>query len=89
MMPTFDLFQNYPNPFNPSTSVRYQLSSRMHAVLEVFDILGKKVALLDQGVRGPGEYSVMISADHWASGVYLCRLSAGGYEKSIKLLLMR
>ena len=86
---TFNLFQNYPNPFNPSTSVRYQLSSRMHAVLEVFDILGKKVALIDQGVRGPGEYSVMISADHWASGVYLCRLSAGGYEKSIKLLLMR
>jgi len=89
MVPTLDLFQNYPNPFNPSTSVRYQLSARMHAVIEVYDILGKKVVVLDQGVRGPGEYSVTITADHWASGVYLCKLSAGGNEKTIKLLLMR
>jgi Secretion system C-terminal sorting domain len=86
---TFELFQNYPNPFNPTTTVRYQLASKMHAVVEVFDIVGKKVAVFDQGVRSAGAYSVVISADRWASGMYLCRLSAGGHEKAIKLLLIR
>jgi hypothetical protein len=85
----FGLSQNYPNPFNPATTVRYRLSARMHAVLEIFDILGKRIAVLDQGVRDAGEYSVAISADRWASGVYFCRLSAGNQGKSVKLLLMR
>ncbi len=86
---TFELFQNYPNPFNPATTVRYRLSSKMHAMLEVFDVAGKKIAAFDQGVRGPGEYNVVIPASRWASGMYLCRLSAGGRQETIKLLLVR
>ena len=86
---TFDLTQNYPNPFNPTTMVRYRLSSKSHAVIEIFDIVGKQVALLDQGTHEAGEYSALISADHWASGVYICRLTAGVQQKAIKLVLIR
>ncbi len=86
---SFDLTQNYPNPFNPTTTVRYRLASKAHAVIEIFDIVGKQVALLDQGIREAGEYSALISADHWASGVYICRLTAGMQQKAIKLVLIR
>ncbi|HTR81230.1 MAG TPA: T9SS type A sorting domain-containing protein [Bacteroidota bacterium] len=85
----FDLLQNYPNPFNPTTTVVYSLSMKARAVLEIFDIVGRRVATMDQGVCAPGEYSVVIHADHWASGIYFCKLTAGEEHKTIKLVLMR
>jgi len=88
MMPTFDLFQNYPIR---STHRHQSVINFIEDACSARGILisSERKSLSRPGVRGPGEYSVMISADRWASGVYLCRLSAGGYEKSIKLLLMR
>jgi hypothetical protein len=69
------LEQNYPNPFNPTTAIAYTLSSSQHARIEVFDLLGRSVAVLQDGVMPAGEHSVTFDAAGLSSGLYLYRLS--------------
>jgi hypothetical protein len=83
------LLQNYPNPFNPSTNISYQLPVAKHVKLVVFDVLGREVATLVDGVEEPGYKSVMWDASGVASGVYFYRLQAGDFVQTRKLLLLR
>ncbi len=85
----FALNQNYPNPFNPTTVVRYQLPTASKVKLVVFDILGREVAMLVNEVKPAGTYSVQFNASGLASGVYLCKLSAGGAVQNRKMLLVK
>lgn len=85
----FDLKQNYPNPFNPTTQIRYMVPERAEVMLEVFNILGKKVATLVDGMRQPGTYEVTFDGSGLASGVYIYRLKAGSYLSSRKLILAK
>jgi hypothetical protein len=68
------LLQNYPNPFNPSTRIPLTLAGRGHAVVTVYDVLGREVATLMNEVKGPGTYLVEFDASHLAGGVYYCRM---------------
>ena len=70
------LEQNYPNPFNPTTVVRYQLPAASAVRLEVFDLLGRQVALLVDRQEGAGNHEVPFDARALASGVYEYRLTA-------------
>jgi len=79
----FALDQNYPNPFNPSTKIEFALPSESHVRLEVFNMLGQRVALLVDEVRHIGYYSVKFDAgplgpnsSGLASGLYFYRLQA-------------
>ena len=72
----FALRQNYPNPFNPSTAISFQLSAISQVSLEVFDVLGRKVATLVNGVSQPGVHSVRWDASGSPSGLYFCRMEA-------------
>lgn len=74
----FKLMQNYPNPFNPTTTIAYQLASLSDVKLEVFDVLGRKVATLVNARQTAGAYSVNFNAAAFASGVYFYRLQTGG-----------
>ncbi len=85
----YELFQNYPNPFNPSTTIRYELPKAIHVTLTIYDILGRKVATLVNGVEEPGYKSVHWDASEMASGVYFYRLQAGSYTETKKLLLLK
>jgi hypothetical protein len=69
------LHQNYPNPFNPSTTVRFVLDRSAHIVLEVFDVLGRRVSILADGMMSGGHHSVVFDAGKMAGGVYVYRLS--------------
>jgi CubicO group peptidase (beta-lactamase class C family) len=71
------LYQNYPNPFNPTTIIRYQLTAPGTVRLAVYDLLGREAALLVNEAKAPGRYEVRFDAAGLASGVYLCRLTAG------------
>jgi hypothetical protein len=87
------LEQNYPNPFNPSTIIRYQLSASSSVKLEVFDMLGRRVALLVDAEQTAGRYEVNFNAGNLTSGVYFYRLQAtspqGSYTKMMKMLLVK
>ncbi len=85
----FALFQNYPNPFNPSTIIHYQLPIHSHVTLKVFDILGREVATLVDGIEEPEFKSVQWDASGLASGVYLYRLRAGEYASVKRMVLMK
>lgn len=87
---TTALYQNYPNPFGPSTTIHFSLDHPAeHARLEVFDLLGRPVALLLDGPLVAGTHNVAFNAKGLAGGLYLYRLSAGGHVWSRKMLLVR
>ncbi|RMF60874.1 MAG: T9SS C-terminal target domain-containing protein [Calditrichaeota bacterium] len=71
----FQLYQNYPNPFNAGTVIRYWLSRKSKVVLEIYNILGEKVATLVDRVQPQGEYFVRWEPRHLSSGIYFLRLS--------------
>jgi len=85
----FSLEQNYPNPFNPTTTIRFSLPAAGHASLKVFDLLGREVATLVDGISLAGEHHVQFDARAFAGGVYLYRLTAGSRSQTRKLLLLR
>lgn len=73
---SFSLEQNYPNPFNPITTISYQIDQSSPVTLEVFNVLGKRVAtLVNTQAQPAGSYSVNFSAANLSSGVYMYRLS--------------
>lgn len=90
----FSLQQNYPNPFNATTSIQYTINSHSNITLSVFSISGTHIATLESGFRAPGSYSVMWdglsdTGKAVASGMYLCRLQAGSFTASMKMLLLK
>ncbi|MEQ8525227.1 BspA family leucine-rich repeat surface protein [Gracilimonas sp.] len=86
----FKLHQNYPNPFNPSTIIRYGVPQSSEVRLEVFDMLGRKVATLVNGERQrAGWHQVNFDASRLASGMYLYRIVAGKHVKTRKMMLIK
>jgi len=84
---SFTLNQNYPNPFNPSTSITYTLAARSTMKLEVFDMLGRKIETLMDGVIDAGSHNVKFDRANLPSGVYTVELSAGGLKLGMKMSL--
>jgi hypothetical protein len=76
-LPTaYDLSQNYPNPFNPTTTIRYALPQASQVTLEVFDMVGRRVATLAEGPRAAGYHTATFDGRSLASGAYIYRLRA-------------
>jgi hypothetical protein len=72
----FFLSPAHPNPFNSTTTLHYSLPTPQHVTLEVFDIQGREVATLVDGVQSAGEHQVTFDGAGLASGVYLVKLEA-------------
>ncbi len=85
----FTLEQNYPNPFNPETEISYQLSVNGFVRVMVCDLLGREVATLVNENQLVGSHMVRWNAKNVPSGVYICRLSAGGSQLAKKMLLLK
>jgi len=86
---TTELLQNYPNPFNPVTTINYSISVQTRVRLEVFDMLGRKVAELLNRPMQPGRYSVRFDASTLSSGVYIYRLQTGSKNLIQKMTLIK
>lgn len=85
-----ELEQNYPNPFNPSTTINYGVPKTGVVTLEVFNMLGQKVAtLVNRENKTAGRYSIQFDARSMASGLYLYRLMAGNTVITKKLTLIK
>ena len=96
----FSLSQNYPNPFNPSTKIKFSLphpseGGEWAVQLNVYDLLGRKVASLIPPLRGgkeglsPGTYEVEWNATNFSSGVYFYKLVAGDFVQTRKMILLK
>jgi hypothetical protein len=83
------LAQNYPNPFNPATAISYQLPSVTFVTLKVYDVLGKEVATLIEGIQPAGIHTARFDGSSLRSGVYFYRLQTGALSETKKLLLIK
>lgn len=89
-LPTrFVLHQSYPNPFNPSAKIAYEIPEVSYVSLAVYDILGRQVAELVNGVIPPGRYEVVFDGSKLASGIYISRITAGNFVQTRKMLLAK
>jgi hypothetical protein len=86
---TYALSQNFPNPFNPSTLISYQTAGAGYVRLTVYDILGREVATLVDGVQEPGTHEVRFDAGTLSSGMYVYRLRTTGYVQQRKMILQK
>jgi trimeric autotransporter adhesin len=86
---TVTLYPNFPNPFNPSTTIRYYLPEAAPVRLTVFDMAGRRLAVLVDGTLSEGEHRAVWDASNLASGVYVYRLEAGGHMVHGKMTLVK
>lgn len=86
---SYRLHQNFPNPFNPATVIRFQLPEEQRVTIRVYDILGREMRMLVDGMRGAGEHQVLFDATGLPTGVYIYRLVAGEFVESRKMQLVR
>ena len=83
------LDQNYPNPFNPATVIRFQLPEAADVTLEVFDMLGQRIALPADGRMAAGEHEAVWDATGMASGLYLYRLTTNDVSLTRRMMLVK
>jgi len=84
----------YPNPFNGSLTLYYRLIQAEHVVVSIYDILGKRIRLLENGSKTRGEHQVHWDGRDWtgqmvASGIYIYRLDIENYHKSGKVFYLK
>lgn len=90
VIPTeYKLHQSYPNPFNPTAVITYEIPEAGNVSLIVYDVLGREVTTLVDGVKLAGEYSVTWKMEGLVTGVYFYRLKAGDFVDTKKLVLLR
>ncbi|MFQ5632210.1 MAG: T9SS type A sorting domain-containing protein, partial [bacterium] len=81
----FRLEQNFPNPFNPTTTIRFNLKRAQYVTLQVFDVLGREIATLVDGVQTEGTHNIAFDAAAFgSSSVYIYRLTAGAFTQTRK-----
>jgi len=79
----------YPNPFNPVTMLTYDVPSDMVVNMGIYDVRGRLVHELVDGIRDQGRYEVTWNADQHSSGVYMIKMTAGSAVKVQKVMLVK
>ena len=90
----FSLSNAYPNPFNPSTNIQFSIAKTENVKLEVFNILGQKIATLVNSQVKPGNYTATWNGKNEfgsqvASGIYFYRLESQSFNATKKMILMK
>jgi hypothetical protein len=79
----------YPNPFNSSCYIKFAIPEPAHVLIDVYNILGQKVATLLNEQQQAGEHTVVFDASNLGSGLYFYRLNAGEYSETKSLVLIK
>ena len=85
----FYVLQNFPNPFNPSTIIRFSVPERSHVKLVLYDLLGREIDVLYNEEMNPGTKELEFNGSRLASGIYLVRMVADNYQKTLKISLLK
>jgi hypothetical protein len=86
---SFGLIQNYPNPFNPSTTISYSLAEASDVKLTVYDMAGRRVAILIDEPQQAGRHSVQFDASNLASGIYFYRIEANNFVSTMNMIFLK
>lgn len=86
---SFRLNPAYPNPFNPSTNISYSMGSAGEIKISVYDVLGRHVATLFNGVQSAGDHRLQFDASSLSSGLYIVSMQAADYQKIQMITLMK
>lgn len=85
----YELDGAYPNPFNPSAVIQYRVPEQTHVRLEVFDLMGRRISVLEDGVKAAGEHAAVFNGSQFASGVYIYTLTAGNNILTKKMTMVQ
>jgi len=85
----FKLGQNFPNPFNPSTVIKFSIPTRQFVSLNIYNILGQKMAKVINKEMNAGNYKINFNAENLPSGLYIYRLTAGKFVAAKKMMLLK
>lgn len=86
---TLEVKSAYPNPFNPETLIPFQLSERSRVKIEIYNMLGQRVARLTDQIYDPGLHQVRFNATNMASGIYFIRAHISNQEFVRKITLIK
>ena len=85
----YKLYQNYPNPFNPVTIIKYELPITDYVELNIYNLLGQKIATLVNKKQTAGTHQVEWNAERFASGVYYYIMRTGDFNLTRKMVLIK
>lgn len=85
----YTLFKSYPNPFNPTTTISFNLPEVVNVELSIFDINGRLVETLVDGMMNAGSHQIVFNAADLSTGVYFVQLNASDFSATDKLLLVK
>ncbi|MCH7731100.1 MAG: T9SS type A sorting domain-containing protein [Candidatus Marinimicrobia bacterium] len=90
----YALYPAYPNPFNPSTTIQYEIVEKADMRISIYNILGKEVKSLFNGVQDPGTWVVKWDEDDQTGkvgspGIYFCRLEVGYTVLNRKMIFLK
>jgi hypothetical protein len=83
------LHANFPNPFNPTTNIRYELPVNSRVLLEVYNVMGQRVATLVDREMSAGTHTISFDASTLSSGTYLVRMQSGSFTRVQKMTLLK
>jgi len=91
---SFSIGQNFPNPFNPITTIRYDVPEQSHVLMEIYNVLGQRVAVVVNGIHDPGFHAVRWNGTNMygnslSSGMYFYHIQAGDFRSIKKLILVK
>jgi Secretion system C-terminal sorting domain/WD domain, G-beta repeat len=94
LVSNYNLYQNYPNPFNPVTKIKFDIPSNMNSSVSdvkmtVYNLLGEEMETLVNENLSPGSYEVNFNGENLSSGVYLYKLEAGNYSRTMRMILLK
>jgi hypothetical protein len=85
----FAFFQNYPNPFNATTALSFDVPVEANVEIAIFNVMGQEVARPVNGNFPAGHHKIMYTADGLPSGMYLVKMTAGGFSGLQKMVLLK
>jgi hypothetical protein len=85
----YSLSQNYPNPFNPVTEIKFSIPKSSNVRISVYDAIGNEVAILLDGYKNVGNYSITWNALNFSSGIYYYKLETKDFSQVKKMILLK
>jgi hypothetical protein len=89
LLHNYELYQSYPNPFNATTIIEFSLPQKDNVIIEVFDVLGRRIKTLLKEEMNAGKYKVEFNASSLSSGVYFYSIASREFYQTKKMILLR